>query len=134
MITIKEFKLSQNKDWFEVTWIEDETIVHCESFSGHPEHIQMLKIRALEFDTPIDKYQDIIDEAVKNFIVPTQEALDKYVIDNQIAEYKNYLSSTDYKMTIDYFATLDKVTQDELISKRAEAREFIRNNTISEVI
>ena len=129
MVTIKEFKLSQNKGWFEVTWVEDETIVHCESFSGHPEHIQMLEAKALEFNTSIDEYQGIIDEAVKNFVSPTQAELDRYVIDNQIAEYKNYLSSTDYKMTVDYFATLDKITQDALIVKRAEAREFIRNNT-----
>ena len=129
MITIKEFKLSQNKDWFEVSWIEDETIVHCESFSGHPEHIQLLKMRALEFSTTIDEYQGIIDEAVKNFVVPTQAELDSYIVQNQITEYKNYLLSTDYKMTVDYFATLNKITQDELLAKRAEAREFIRANT-----
>ena len=31
-------------------------------------------------------------------------------------------------MTVDYFATLTKEIQDELILKRSEARDFIRAN------
>jgi len=66
-----ELKLS-NK-WLEATWKEVKTItllqqvdenymtdmvlrtsevetqVHCESFSGHPEHIAMLKAKALDY-------------------------------------------------------------------------------------
>ena len=38
------------------------------------------------------------------------------------------LDNTNYKMTVDYFATLDKATQDELIAERQKAREFIRVN------
>ena len=48
------------------------------------------------------------------------------ILNQKINEAKVYLSSTDYKMTVDYFATLEKEVQDELITKRAEARELIR--------
>lgn len=47
----------------------------------------------------------------------------------KINEAKAYLLSTDYKITVDYFATLSKDIQDELILKRSEAREFIRANS-----
>ena len=52
----------------------------------------------------------------------------KESIEYKISEAKLYLQSTDYKMTVDYFATLEKEVKDELITKRAEAREFIRAN------
>lgn len=44
----------------------------------------------------------------------------------KVQEAKTYLQSTDYKMTVDYFGTLSKEEQDELIAKRAEAREIVR--------
>ena len=51
----------------------------------------------------------------------------KNSIEFKINEAKLYLSSTDYKMTVDYFGTLSKEDQDSLIAKRASSREFIRN-------
>ena len=48
------------------------------------------------------------------------------ILNQKINEAKVYLQSTDYKMTVDYFATLSKEIQDELILKRNEAREYIR--------
>jgi hypothetical protein len=54
--------------------------------------------------------------------------LNKEILNQKIQEAKEYLSSTDYKMTVDYFATLTKDVQDILIAKRQEAREFIRSN------
>ena len=48
------------------------------------------------------------------------------ILNQKISEARVYLFSTDYKMTVDYFATLSKEIQDELILKRSEAREFIR--------
>ena len=53
---------------------------------------------------------------------------DAEILEAKVNEALVYLSSTDYKMTVDYFATLSKEIQDELILKRAEAREFIRAN------
>lgn len=44
----------------------------------------------------------------------------------KIAEAKNYLASTDFKMTVDYFALLTTVEQTEITSKRAEARNFLK--------
>ena len=64
---------------------------------------------------------------VKNF--RTDEEILKQELEIKINEAKAYLLSTDYKMTIDYFATLTKEIQDELILKRAESRDFIRDNS-----
>ena len=102
--------------------------VHCESFSGHPAHIAMLRAKALEFETSLEDYEDLIAECEKNFIAPTEEEIQAEITVNLVQEAKNYLASTDYKMTIDYFATLSKEVQDELIAKRVEAREFVRLN------
>lgn len=48
----------------------------------------------------------------------------------EVTEAKKFLNSTDFKMTVDYFNTLTKEEQNELITKRAEAREFVRDNEI----
>ena len=48
--------------------------------------------------------------------------------ERKIAEAKAYLASTDFKMTVDYFATLTEAEQVELTRLRAEAREFISAN------
>ena len=58
----------------------------------------------------------------------TEEELAKQELDKKIAEAKAYLLSTDFKMTVDYFATMIIEKQEEVIAKRAEAREFIRAN------
>ena len=125
METIK-LNIIIDKDWLEATWSEDEIQVHCESFSGHPEHITMLEAKALEFGTSLDGYAELIEQAKEAFVMPTAEELLAYELDQKIQEAKMYLASTDYKMTVDYFATLTKEIQDELILKRNEAREFIR--------
>lgn len=118
-----------NTNWLEATWIEDEIQVHCESYSGHPEHISMLRAKASEFETSLEDYEDLIAECEKNFIAPTEDEIQAEITLHLVNEAKNYLASTDYKMTVDYFATLDKVTQDELIAERQKAREFIRANS-----
>lgn len=147
---MEEIKLNivVDNDWLEATWIKEVTIINqvekdgelvqeeyvateqvwCESFSGHTEHIQMLRAKALEFGTSLDEYEYIVDECESKFVYPTEEEIAKEELQNKIQEAKMYLSSTDYKMTVDYFATLSKEIQDELILKRNEAREFIRAN------
>ena len=118
----------------EATWIEsaetESAVIWCESYSGHKEHISMLRAKALEFGTSLNEYEDLIAECEKNFIAPTEEEIQAEVTLHLVNEAKNYLASTDYKMTVDYFATLDKVTQDELIAERQKAREFVRANQI----
>lgn len=145
-IKIKEFKYDNG--WAEVTWARyttttkevevdgevtteesvEEIVLHCESFGGHPEYIAMMEAKALEFGTSLDEYAELIEELKASYIAPTQAELDEAERVHKIAEAKAYLSATDFKMTVDYFATLSEVEQNELIAKRAEAREFIRGN------
>lgn len=63
----------------------------------------------------------------------TEEELAQQELQAKVMEGKQYLSTTDYKMTVDYFATLTKEEQDDLIAKRAEAREFVRANEIKNI-
>ena len=103
-----------------------KTQVHCESFSGHREHIAMLRAKALEFGTELD--EALISECIANFKYPTEEELAQQELEVKIAEAKTYLASTDFKMTVDYYATLTPEQQEELIAIRAEARAFIGAN------
>lgn len=152
METIK-LNITIDKDWLEATWIKEVTTIkdvekevevdgelikeivqeesvkteqaHCESFSGHPEHIAMLEAKALEFGTSLDEYAELIAQAKEAFIMPTEEELLSYENANKVAEAKAYLSSTDFYMTVDKYASLTVERQNELVSKRAEARETI---------
>ena len=134
-----------NTNWLEATWVEEFITINevegekveskevnqlwCESYSGHPEHISMLRAKALEFETSLEDYEDLIAECEKNFIAPSEDEIQAEITLHLVNEAKNYLASTDYKMTVDYFAILDKATQDELIAERQKAREFIRANS-----
>ena len=62
------------------------------------------------------------------FTIPINKQSEEEILQNKLNEAKSYLLSTDYKMTVDYFATLIKEQQDDLIKLRAEARQFIRDN------
>ena len=148
METIK-LNITIDKDWLEATWtkevttsndvekdgelVQEESVtteqIHCESFSGHREHITLLRAKAKEFNTSLKEFEPLIKECEDAFIYPTDEEIAKEELNNKIQEAKIYLASTDYKMTIDYFATLTKEIQDELILKRAESRDFIRDNS-----
>ena len=122
-----DIKLNNN-NWLEATWLQDEIQMYCEYFSGHKEHIVLLRAKAKEFNTSLKEFEPLIKQCQDAFIYPTYEEVEKEELKNKIAEAKAYLSSTDYKMTVDYFATLSKEIQDELILKRNDAREFIRDN------
>ena len=143
---MKKINLILDKtNWLEATWVEEfitinevegekveskeTTPVHCESYSGHPEHISMLRAKALEFETSLEDYEDLIAECEKNFKAPTEDEIQAEITLHLVNEAKSYLASTDYKMTVDYFASLSKATQDELIAERQKAREFIRANS-----
>ena len=56
----------------------------------------------------------------------TEAELAQQVVDKQIAEAKTYLASTDFKMTVDYYSTMTAEQQEELSTKRAEARTFLK--------
>lgn len=146
-VKIKEFKYDNG--WAEVTWAQyttttkevevdgevttegsvEEIVLHCESFGGHPEYIAMMEAKASEFGTSLDEYAELIEELKASYIAPTQAELDEAERVHKIAEAKAYLSATDFKMTVDYFGGLVKEVQDELVAKRAEAREFVRANS-----
>ena len=112
-------------NWLEATWKENETQIHCENFSGHREHIQMLRAKAKEFNTPLDDFEPLIKQCQDNFIYPTDEEIAKEELKNKIAEAKAYLLSTDFYMTVDKYTELDETRKVELTTKRAEARELI---------
>lgn len=74
--------------------------------------------------------KDMVEISIEEINKINQNKEDEYkqTLEYKLNEAKAYLLSTDYKMTVDYFATLSKEIQDELILKRNEAREFIRAN------
>lgn len=75
-----------------------------------------------------EEYKLWLEEGNKPEPEFTDEELAQQELQAKVMEGKQYLSTTDYKMTVDYFATLTKEEQDEVTLKRAEAREFIRSN------
>lgn len=123
-----KINIKLENSWLEATWIDNETQIHCESFSGHKEHITLLRAKAKEFSTSLKEFESLIKQCEDSFIYPTDKEIAKEELSYKVTEAKAYLSSTDYKTTIDYFATLTKEIQDELVLKRAESREFIRAN------
>lgn len=70
---------------------------------------------------------EIIVKIDEVFATPlTEEEQAKVELEAKIAEAKSYLESTDFKMTVDYFATLDEQAQAELTYNRAKARMFLK--------
>ena len=61
-----------------------------------------------------------------DFRTDAEKAADDII--TQLHAAHSYLNSTDFKMTIDYFATLTDTERDDLTNSRAAAREFIRLN------
>ena len=117
METIK-LNITIDKDWLEATWIKEVTTIneiekevevdgelikeivqeesvtteqiHCESFSGHPEHISMLRDRCTLYGVKLSiDDEKLIEEAMNNFTMPSQEELDKINLDNLKVELKS---------------------------------------------
>jgi len=55
----------------------------------------------------------------------TEAELAQQELIKKVQGAKEYLASTDFKMTVDYYATLTKKEQTELTKKRAEARSLL---------
>ena len=130
MITIKSLIKYDNANCIEVTWIETieevETVIHCQAYADT--QMDMLRADAEKYGTSLDEYEDIIAEVEAGIVLPTDEEIAEQERLAKLAECYAYLNSTDYKMTVDYFATLSKEVQDELIAERQKARNFIREN------
>lgn len=96
MIKIKSFILDET-NWLEVIWVnENEEQVHCESYSGHPEHVQMLRGKAAELGTSLDEYEELISKVQSEFVMPTESELLAYEQEQKIAECTTYLAMTDW--------------------------------------
>ena len=126
-----KLELKLTNDWLEATWYieEDEvkTQVHCESFSGHAEHITMLRAKALEYGTELDEV--LIAECIANFKMPTEAELAEQELKAKLGEAQALLDSTQFKFGDDY----DQKDTPEWLAlkvKRQEAREFIRSNNV----
>jgi len=120
-----ELKLSNN--WLEATWYTEEnetkTQVHCESFSGHPEHIAMLKSKALEYGTELDEV--IIKELADSYEAPTQAELDAEANKAKIQEAYAYLVSTAWYIERLNDPSSGKAVPQEVLDGRANARLII---------
>ena len=112
-----------DKDWLEATWLEDETQIHCESFSGHPEHIAMLEAKALEFGTILDEYADAIAKAKEAFVMPTDEELLAQAVEVKKQEALTYLSNTDWYVTRKIETGVEIPL--DVLARRAESRLII---------
>ena len=71
-----ELSIKLENNWLESTWIENELQVHCESFSGHKEHISLLRAKAKEFNTPLDEFENLIKKCQDSFIYLTEEEIE----------------------------------------------------------
>lgn len=78
-----------------------------------------------QWQTALDNSHNRVNEdgTTELFDFRTEQEITKQELDNKIAEAKKYLEDTDFKMTLDY----DKDVA-EVKVKRAEARQFIRDN------
>ena len=129
---IKLFIVKTNPDWLEAAWI-DEQQIHCESFSGHPEHIQMLKDKCTEFDTELTSEQlQIVAEIQESFVPISQEELDRIALEQKIQEANSYLVQTDWVETykLRHDLGLELIPEDsskwEVINKREEYKTFLK--------
>lgn len=148
---IKLTIIKTNPEWLEATWTEEiittslvenevdgeileetvdtteTTILHCESFSGNKEHIQMLRDKAKEFGTALAEFEDIIKEVSDAYVYPTEEEIAQQELKTKINEMEVFLNNTQFKFGDDYDLK-DTPEWLELKAKRQEAREFIRAN------
>lgn len=114
-------KLENN--WIEATWREDDIQIHCESFSGHPEHIAMLEAKALEFGTSLDEYTELIEQVKEAFEMPTAEELLAQAVEVKKQEALTYLSNTDWYVTRKIETGVEIPL--DVLARRAESRLII---------
>lgn len=132
MIKIKSFILDET-NWLEATWVDTEdNQIHCESYSGHPEHIQMLRDKAVELGTPLDEYEELITKVQSEFVMPTEADLLAYEQEQKIAECTAYLAMTDWvePYLIRHELGLEILAADSeklvIKGKRADAKVFLK--------
>ena len=114
-----------NTNWLEATWVEDKIQVHCESFSAHPEHIAMLRAKALGFGTSLKEFEPLIKQCQDSFIYPTDEELLVEANKAKVQEARAYLISTAWYIERLNDPSSGKAIPQEVLDKRAEARVLI---------
>lgn len=121
-----EIKVQQESITYEQVW--------CESYSGHKEHISMLKAKAQEFGTSLDEYKDLIEECISKFIYPSDEEIAEQEKQAKLQEYYVYLNNTAWvdSYLIKHYTGIEILPETSnkfIIEKlRNEARAFIRAN------
>lgn len=137
---IKLTLILDNTNWLEATWVEETITINevegeeveskettqlwCESYSGHKEHIAILRAKAKEFNTSLKEYESLIKQCQDNFIYPTEEDLQKEEQINLNQESLNSLNSTDWKVIRELERLYLKGT--DLNIEREKLRESIK--------
>lgn len=127
-----------NPDWLEAIWIEElegelQTVqnphaqpqqLHCESYSGHTEHIQMLRDKCIEYGTELTSEQEqIIEEITTEFVMPTQEELDEIARLQVLAENSSKKASE-----------LASIVVETSQGNSFDGNETARNNMVSAIM
>lgn len=89
------------------------------------------QIRAIEVEQEYligDSWEEVQEENLNILLNPPKTP--EQLLLEKVQEAKDYLVNTDFKMTVDYYATLTEQEQQLLVNKRAEAREFVRINDV----
>lgn len=115
-----------NANCLEATFTNEDIVIHCQAYADV--QIDLLRADALKYGTLLDEYEDLIAEVEAGIVLPTEEEIAEQIKQVKLQECYAYLNSTDYKMTVDYFATLSIDEQNTLTTLRDEARTFIREN------
>ena len=84
----------------------------------------------VKFNMGLNKFEYVEIKPIIEDEIEICEPNKEQILEQKIGEAKAYLASTDYKMTVDYFATLPEAEQVQLTQLRAEARAFIRANEV----
>lgn len=106
--------------------VQTEVQIDCVAYADV--QIDLLRADALKYGTSLDEYEYLIAEVEAGIVLPTEEEIAEQIKQVKLQECYAYLNSTDYKMTVDYFATLSIDEQNTLTTLRDEARTFIREN------
>ena len=115
-----------NANCIEATFKNEDIVIHCQAYADV--QIDLLRADALKYGTSLDEYEYLIAEVEAGIVLPTEEEIAEQIKQVKLQECYAYLNSTDYKMTVDYFATLSIDEQNTLTTLRDEARTFIREN------
>ena len=92
----------------------------------------MLEAKALEFGTSLDEYAELITQAKEAFVLPTEDELLAYELDQKIQEANGYLAQTDWvnSYKIRHDLGLELIPEDsskwEVINKREEYITFLK--------